>query len=124
MRYQNVRVTRSEAHILETAFLPWEVPMLQALYGAENVVLGDMIDVERRDKSGAPKPAPTPESEFDRLVAVYKSAEEGGVPLAHQVYGAPPTGVRALMKAMEDATPPEPFAESAALVEDDVEALL
>lgn len=101
MQYQTVTISRSEHHSHTMKVVAWEVPLLQALYGAERVELGDVEHLPRRDKFGNPKPIPSAQSEFDRLVTVYKqTTEDGSAPLAHQVFGPPPRGIERLAEAM------------------------
>jgi hypothetical protein len=104
MRYAVVRLTRSEAQERVSEFRPWEVDILSMIHGPESVeVVGEKDDG---------KPYPDAESEYERLVAKYKSPEGSNTSYAQMVYGV---GAAKLAKVLRDAErdaksrPPEEF---------------
>jgi hypothetical protein len=121
MRYVTLSVHRNESDTVVSSYFPWEIPLLQALYGAERVVEVGEVTVERE--------YPSAEAEFDRLSRRYGSNADN-VPLVVSVYGAAPFGLQRLEgemnryigieeaaraaeenAALEAATAPEPQPE-------------
>jgi len=94
MRYAKVLVERSEHLSVPALVLPWEVPILASVHGAEKVSENGFESVDRE--------YPDVDVEFDRLSRRYGEHTESGVPWVAKVYGEPPLGVRALAAAIED----------------------
>lgn len=96
MRYQFVTIKRSETETLRQSFLPWEIPIIEAVHASADVVVLDEYE-------GNDLPYPTPEEEFERLATRYRGAEGSSTPHVSQIYGQGSFGVKALSKAIEDA---------------------
>jgi hypothetical protein len=92
-----VQIRKNEAFTVECAVPPWEVPILNAVHGPDNVkeVGHKLID----------RALPEPQDEFDRLNNRYKrSRDENGAistPYVHMVYGQ--LGVQKLADAIKAA---------------------
>lgn len=92
MRFAIVKVVRSEAFARTSEFRPWEVPILEMIFGAGYVTV-----VGEKDRENIPYPDAA--SEYERLSIRYV-APEGAPPYVQQVYGV---GFANLAKAIEEA---------------------
>lgn len=92
MRFALVKVVRSEAFARTSEFRPWEVPILEMIFGAGSVTVVGEVD---RDSI----PYPDAASEYERLATRYV-APEGAPPFVQQVYGV---GFAKLGEAIEEA---------------------
>jgi hypothetical protein len=92
MRFVLVKVVRSEAFARTSEFRPWEVPILEMVFGAGSVTVVGEVD---RDNV----PYPDAASEYERLATRYV-APEGAPPFVQQVYGV---GSAKLAEAIEKA---------------------
>jgi len=94
IRYQVVKVRLSEVSTRQVAVPPWEVPILQAVYGGSV----EIIDEEIVDRV-----APTADDEYKRLVNRYSPGKEGGASVVAQVYGLFEAGIDKLDKEIGKA---------------------
>ena len=95
MRLVEVRVERDERLAVPTSIPPWELPILEAIHGAEKVV------EIRRWSDG--RRYPSPQGEYERLVKRYGVHVESDTAWAIRVYGEGQKAVRDLASAMKDA---------------------
>lgn len=105
MRLVEVSITRSEHSTIIEFFGAWEIPVLKAVHGEENVVeTGRVKDVDRE--------VPDAKAEFDRLARRYGvDKEDSGQPWASLAY-AGARGIRDLQLAIDESQ--EGVAEEAA----------
>lgn len=96
MRYENVRIQRDTNTIYQRAVPPWEIPILEFVFGEGNVVpLGTYTQ--------APYPYPEPAAEHQRLSLRYGVDRETKTDFVATVYGASRIGIREIGKAIEVA---------------------
>jgi hypothetical protein len=96
MRYERVKITRDTNTVHNRPVAPWEIPVLEFLFDDGNVVRMDEFEEVAGEYPDAAK-------ELARLVQVYGSDPQNGVPYANSVYGNARAGVRSLTKLIEDA---------------------
>lgn len=96
MRYERVKITKDTNTIYNRAVPPWEIPILEFVFGEGNVVPLGVFEV-------APIDAPTAAEEHQRLSLKYGIDKETGTDFVAVVYGASRIGIREVGKAMETA---------------------
>ena len=96
MRYERVKVKRSEVTVHNIAVAPWEIPVLEYLFEDGNVERLEVFEEKAGDYPEAAK-------ELDRLVRAYGADPKSGVPYANSVYGNARAGERSLQKLIDDA---------------------
>jgi hypothetical protein len=103
MRYERVKVTRDTNTVHSREVPPWEIPMLEYLFGDEG-------NVVRTGEFVTPTPGklinldyPEAKTELKRLIDAYKGDPKSGIPYAISVYGNGRQGERALQKLIDDA---------------------
>lgn len=96
MRYERVKITRDERTVYNRAALPWEVPVLEFMFGEGNLVHTGAF--EQNDV-----PYPDAKEEFHRLMSAYGSDPENGIAHVASVYGQAGQGHRALARAIREA---------------------
>lgn len=97
MKFAIVNVVLSELHTQQLIVAPWEVPVLQAVHGSNDVTVVGEKDVKREP--------PDPADEFERLRNRYRAPSgENAIPYVVQVYGSHGAGVNALAEAIDKAT--------------------
>lgn len=99
MRYIKVTINRDETSTIPALVGAWEVPVLEAVHGAEKMTVEGYEDHPNR---------PWPDdaaSEMQRLNRRYKpeSAADGAPTRAEEVYGKGSLGVKALARAIAEA---------------------
>lgn len=97
MRHERVIVKRDERTTHNKTMCPWEIPIIEYMFGDGNVTRTDQFV----EVPGAEYPDAV--SEMDRLTRVYGSDPETKVPNAATVYGTARKGIRELAKAIEAA---------------------
>lgn len=99
IKFKVLRIAATEhtKHRVEVA--AWEVPVLEALHGGENIEEVDGFTVDRD--------APDAAEEFQRLAARYKKGDGMEVPYVASVYGNHTVGINALRAAITEATTEE-----------------
>jgi hypothetical protein len=116
IKYQEVTIRISELQTQTVTVAPWEVPILQAIYGEGDAQVTGGADVDR-DPPGAA-------DEFARLANRYgpKNAE---TPVVAAVYGKFGPGVAALAEAIEkSAGSVGAKAPSGELSDDQIDAIM
>jgi hypothetical protein len=88
LRYEKVRINRSEVLIFNVAVPAWEVPVLVAVNG-EDRCFPEGTELARKE-------APDPQAEYDRLDSKYGSNNESGQSYVGMVYGVGQIGVKRL----------------------------
>jgi hypothetical protein len=96
MRYERVKITRDERTVYNRACLPWEVPVLEFMFGE-----GNLVHTGAFEENSAPYP--DPKEEFHRMMTTYGSDPENGIPHVASVYGQAGQGHRALARAIREA---------------------
>lgn len=98
MRHEKIKVNRDNNTVHNTATAPWEIPVIEYVFGEHNVErLGEFVEVS--DARGYPDPG----EEMARLTKVYGVDTDSGVAFAVTVYGTARIGVRAMARAIEEA---------------------
>jgi hypothetical protein len=96
MRYERVKITRDTNTIHNRAVPPWEIPILEFVFGEGNVVpLGVYEDSGREYPEAA--------NEHQRLKAKYGVDKETNTDFVAMVYGNSRIGIREIGKAIETA---------------------
>src|SRR4249920_948950 len=95
VRYDVIRVNRSEVHSAPVSVAPWETPVLTIVNGEDRCFPMGTVDTEND--------YPDAQSEYDRLEIKYRSDNESGHSYVGMVYGMGSIGVQRLRKAIEDA---------------------
>lgn len=95
-------VLKDRANIVHTRVPVWEIPLLEAVHAGGVSIVRDIVEE---------RPAPSSDSEYDRLQAVYGNLQlddgtQGG-PVVSAVYGSMGEGRRRLRSAMQDAVLPK-----------------
>jgi hypothetical protein len=104
MRYERVKVTRDTNTVHSREVAPWEIPMLEHLFGDDgNVVRTGEFVVPTEGKLINKGAYPDGKTELNRLIDAYKSDPKSGIPYAISVYGNAAAGARALQKLIDDA---------------------
>ena len=80
MKMQLCKVIRGPMEAIVKQVPPWEVPILEAMYGAEQV-----IATEPENAPDVPEVEPI--SEYERLERFYGNHPDSGMPWVHLVYG-------------------------------------
>ena len=107
MKFAIVNVKLSELHTQQLVVAPWEVPVLQAAHGDNDVSVVGEKDVKREPPDAA--------DEFERLRNRYRApAGENAIPYVVQVYGSHGAGVNALADAIDKAAKPKAKQKDAA----------
>lgn len=114
MRYVSVQLDRSSEDKPVVQVLPWEVPVLQFIYGPDRVVEVGSADIARRDRNGKPRGMPDAVGEFARLEAKYGRDTDSERSVASLVFGPAPAGVQAVGRMIdaERGAPAVPPGES------------
>lgn len=92
IRCNEVLVTRDANTIIPRQVWPWELPLLEELYGAGSVVVAGEFEREYD--------LPETEQELARLTRLYGSEEESKIPYVEVVYGRSTNGMRQLQRAI------------------------
>lgn len=103
LQYAEVDVVlKDRANIVRARFPVWEVPLLEAVHAGGVSHVRDITEE---------RPAPSSDSEYDRLLAVYGNSitDDGtqGPPYVAAVYGSMGEGRRRLKSAMQEAVLPK-----------------
>lgn len=97
MRHEKIKVKRDTNTVHALTVVPWEVSILEYLFGDGNVeTTGEYVDVPGREY-------PDPREEMMRLEKAYGADVKTEVPHVVSMYGTGRTGVRALARAIEAA---------------------
>ena len=96
MRYERVKVIRDERTVYNRAALPWEVPVLEFMFGEGNVHHTGAFEENTADY-------PDAKDEFHRLMGTYGADPESGISHVASVYGQAGQGQRALARAIKEA---------------------
>lgn len=97
MRWPVVKIVRdAQTAVISKSMPPWEVPVVEFIYGEGNVTETGEYDYNGFDDR-------TPEVEFDRLAKVYGSDPADDTPFVASVYGQGRIGIRELKKVMDAA---------------------
>ena len=96
MRYERVKIKRDNNTVHNRAMAPWEIPMIEYIFGDGNV---ERLEVFEEVSGEYPEAA----KELDRLVRCYGSDPKSGVAYANSVYGNARAGIRSLQKLIDDA---------------------
>jgi hypothetical protein len=112
MRYEKVKITRDQNTVHNRAVPPWEIPVLEFIFGDGNVVRTDEFVVPTQGKL-INHDYPEVRDEFARLVKCYGSDPQSGVPYANLTYGNAQAGVRSLAKLINEAKEDEAEAAKA-----------
>ena len=95
MRMAQLRVQRSELSTHTEVMYPWEMAILQHLFGD--------LAVKEVGESFEDRDVPDAQGEFDRLVSRYGMDNESGIPHAVQVYGSGRIGLQTLKAEIDKA---------------------
>lgn len=96
MRFAIVNVILSELHTQQLVIAPWEVPVLQAVHGDNDVSVVDSQEIDREPPDAA--------DEFRRLENRYRAPSgEGAQAYVAQVYGSHAAGVQRLAAEIDKA---------------------
>lgn len=94
-------VLKDRANIVNARYPVWEIPLLEAIHAGGVSVVREIVEE---------RPAPSSDSEYDRLLAVYGNIvqDDGtqGGPVVAAVYGSMGEGRRRLRVAMQEAVLP------------------
>ena len=100
MRYVRVEVDREDSLTrISNVVLPWEVPVLQAMYPPGAVRVVDNADAYAERKVDGP------EAEYNRLIERYGNDGEG-VSFVARAFGPGHVGVQALARMMQESQAP------------------
>lgn len=95
-------VLKDRANIVNARYPVWEVPLLEAIHAGGVSIVREIVE-ERS--------APSSDSEYDRLLAIYGNVvnDDGsqGGPVVAAVYGSMGEGRRRLRAAMQEAVLPK-----------------
>jgi hypothetical protein len=96
MTVRNVMVTvvRNESTKIPKIVRPWEVPILEDIHGAENILIGGAVEKEIDE-------LPDAQDEYARLEQAYGMNGDTKNPYVQIVYGNGRAGVKALEEAIE-----------------------
>lgn len=98
MRHERVKVVRDQNTVHNTAVAPWEIPVLEFIFGEESVTRQDEFEQVPDDRG-----YPDAGAELDRLVKVYGTDNSTGVPFAISVYGTASVGRKRMAEAIAAA---------------------
>lgn len=96
MRYERIKVKRDDYTTYNKPVFPWEVPVLEYMFGEGNVER--LNEFETSDA-----PYPDAREEFFRLEKAYGSDPDTHISFACSVYGQAATGINALRRAITEA---------------------
>lgn len=96
MRHERVKIRRDERTVVSRALPPWEIPILEFLFGDGNVERSDEFVQTEHDY-------PDVHMEFERLEGAYGSDPASDIPLVASIYGQKSVGRKNLAKAIEEA---------------------
>lgn len=97
MRWPIVKIIRdAQTTVNRRAMPPWEVPVVEHVFGEGNVEETGDFDFDGKDDC-------TPHAEFERLVKAYGNDPADDTPFVASVYGQGRIGLRELTKAMDAA---------------------
>lgn len=96
LRYERVKVKRDERTTHNRAVAPWEIPMLEFLFGEGNVEALGEYEIVRQDY-------PAPQEEFHRLKVRYGRNPETHEDNVVSVFGNARRGVEALSVMIDKA---------------------
>lgn len=99
IRCLEVLVNRDANTIIPRQAWPWELPILEELYGSGSVVVSNEFDREFD--------IPETEQELARLTRLYGSEEESKIPYVEVVYGRSTNGMRQLQRAIAQSVAEE-----------------
>ncbi len=102
MRYERVKVKRDTNTVHNVLVRPWEVPLLEFIFGEGNIEFLDEFE-QVKDRDGNTDTYPEAAKELERLCKVYGSDPKSGVAHANSVYGNARAGVRTLAKLIDEA---------------------
>lgn len=108
MRYVKIKVVRDINAQMPTSVLPWEIPILEIVFGQGNVQETGEFHRVMKDPATA---YPAAGAEFDRLTRRYGSDPESGVPYVVSAYGTARSGIEALGRAIDAARKADSKAE-------------
>jgi hypothetical protein len=115
MRYERVMIKRDTQTTHNRACCPWEIPILEMIFGEGNVeptgIFEEVFDTANGETY--PRDYPEPAEEYDRLVSRYKKDPETKIELVAEVYGQSRKGIKALAEAIEEARKSDQDAEFA-----------
>lgn len=94
MRHIEAEVRRSELSTIAVSVLPWDIPVLENMHGAENVIV--------HGESDKPAAFDGPQAEYARLESAYGKDTETNQTWVAQTYGAGPIGVAKLAQFIEE----------------------
>ncbi len=102
MRYERVKVTRDQNTVHSREVAPWEIPVLEFIFGDGNVVrTGDFVTVTPGKLINHEYPEAI--TELNRMVEVYGHDPKSGVPYANFAYGNGNAGLKAVQKLIDEA---------------------
>lgn len=105
MRYERVMIKRDTQTTHNRAVPPWEIPILEMIFGEGNVeqtgIFEDVTDTV--DGEVVARPYPDAAEEYDRLVSRYKKDPETKIEIVAEVYGQSRKGLKALQEAIDEA---------------------
>ncbi len=108
MRFISAKVVRDVSSQIPIRVAPWELPVLEVVFGEGNIQLtGDVTHVVKDPD----KAYPAPGIEFDRLTKKYGADPETGIPYVVTAYGTARNGISALQRAIEEARKADAVAE-------------
>jgi len=108
MRYVKIKVVRDINAQMPTMATPWEIPVLEYVFGQGNVQSNGEFHRVVKDADTA---YPAAGAEFDRLMRRYGSDPESGIPYVVSVYGSARNGIEALQRAIDEARKADTAAE-------------
>lgn len=96
MRYERVKIVKDERTIYNRAVLPWEIDIIETVFGDGNVERLNAFEDNDLEY-------PEPRAEFNRLMQVYGADNESAIPYVAAVYGQASSGVRALARVIAES---------------------
>ena len=97
MRWPIVKIVRdAQTAVISKSVAPWEVPVLEMIYGEGNIQETGKYDFDGKDDID-------PAAEYDRLTKAYGSDPADDTPFVASVYGQGRIGLRELTKFIEAA---------------------
>ncbi len=103
MRYETVKVTRDQNTVHSRAVAPWEIPVLEFIFGDEGQVVRTGEFVEPTPGKLINHDYPASPTELKRLIDAYGHDPKSGIPYAISVYGNGRAGERAMQKLIDAA---------------------
>lgn len=106
MRHERVRVRRDERTVVSRTLPPWEIPILEFIFGEGNVErFEDFVTVDQE--------YPNESAEFERLERRYGADPETNIPFIASLYGQKSVGRKALARAIDEAKTEDKLAAKA-----------